>query len=159
MGHFNFLSLKGYYSFKIWRLKLLCGKIEKNEDGELKVTNANNILKGDFNKDFIKILSKETLERIDVKKIEIFFTCGFLEDSFSSAMLCGTVSSSIQSLYGYLSLKYDDVMLFEDINPTYNDSNLETTFSAVFSVSLIKLITAVIVSNLKMKKKEIKNEG
>ena len=74
-------------------------------------------------------------------------------------MLCGTVSSAIRSVYGYLSLKYDDVRLYEDVNPTYNDSNLETTFSAVLSVSLMKIISAIIISNIKLKRKEIKNEG
>ena len=159
MAHFNFLSLKGFYSFKIWRLKLLCGMIEKNDSGELTIINTNNILKGDFNKPFMKELSKEISSRVDVKKIEIFFTGGFVDDSFTSAILCGTVSSLVQSVYSYLSLKYDDVRLYDDIDPTYNESNLEITFEAVISISIFKLIMSLIKANIKTKRKEIKNEG
>ena len=158
MGHFNLLSLKGYYTLKIWRLKILCGKIERDDSGELKVTNANNILKGDFNNPFVKKLSKEILDRIDVKKIEIFFTGGFINDSYSSAIMCGTISSVIKSLYGYLSLMYEDVELYEDVNPTYNESNLELTVSGIVCVSLFKLFVGVISANIKTKK-ELKNEG
>lgn len=158
LAHFNLLSLKGYYSLKIWRFKILCGKIEQGENGELQVTNANNILKGDFNNPFVKKLSKEILDKIDVKKFEIFFTGGFVNDSYSSAIMCGTMSSVIRSIYGYLSLMYEDVELYEDINPTYNESNLEFTVSGVFSVSLFKLFVAVIGANIKSKK-ELKNEG
>ncbi len=133
--------------------------IERDENGEFKITNANNVLKGEYNKPFVKNLAKEIIARLDIKKIEIFFTGGFVDDSFSSAMLCGTISSSVRALYSYLSQKYDDVKLYEDINPTYNESNLELTFDIVVSVSLIKLVGAVLKSNSKSKKEEIKNEG
>ncbi len=158
MTHFNVLSFKGYYSFKIWRFKLLCGKIERDDNGEFKITNANNILKGDLSNPFIKSLSKEILDRIELKKIEIFFSGGFINDSFSSAMMCGTISSAIKSIYGYLSLMYEDVKLYEDINPTYDENNLELTFSGMISISLFKLFTSVIGAVIKTKK-EIKNEG
>lgn len=137
----------------------MCGMIERDESGELKVTNTNNILKGEFNKPFVKNLSKEIIDRLDVKKIEIFFTGGFVDDSFSSAMLCGTVSSMVRSVYSYLSLKYDDVKLYEDVDPTYNESNLEITFESVVSVSIFKLLVSLIKANSKTKRKEIKNEG
>ena len=74
MSHLNLIEMKGYYSFKVWRLKLLCGMIFLNNSGKIEVTNANNMLKGDYNKNFVKAVSKEILKSIDVEKIELFFT-------------------------------------------------------------------------------------
>ena len=37
-----------------------------------------------YNKDFIKAVSKEILSRIDIDKIELFFSGGFVDDSLMS---------------------------------------------------------------------------
>lgn len=132
--------------------------IEQNQNGGFEIKNANNVLKGDFSNPFVKKLTKEVLDKIDVNKIEIFFTGGFVEDSFSSAIMCGVISSVVKSLYGYLSLKYEDVGLYEDINPTYNESNLELSLSGSISVSLIKLFLAIAGANKRLKGEMI-NEG
>lgn len=152
MSHINLIEMKGYYSFKVWRLKLLCGMIFLNSSGELEMTNANNILKGKYNKDFIKAVSKEILSRIDIDKIELFFSGGFVDDSFMSAIMCGTVSSFVQTIYSILTQKYENVRLFEDIKPTYNESNFELTFDIVVKISIFQICLAI------LKAKKIKNK-
>ena len=160
MSHLNLIEMKGYYSFKVWRLKLLCGMIFLNDSGKIEVTNANNMLKGYYNKNFVTAVSKEILKSIDVEKIELFFTVGYAENSFMSAMLCGGVSSFVQTLYGYLSLNYENVRLYEDIKPTYNESNFELTFDGVMKISILQICVSLIkAQKIKNKLEKSENEG
>ena len=48
--------------------------------------------------------------------------------------------SLVETLFAYLSLKYDNVKLYKDIDPTFEDDNLELTMDIVLSVSLWRLI-------------------
>lgn len=159
MGHINLVEMKCYYSIKSWILKLLCGKIYI-ENGKLEMLNEDTLLSKNYNKKFMKIMTNEVLSKIDVKKVEIFFTGGFKENSFSSAIMCGTVLSLVQTLFGYLSLKFDDVKMYEDIDTTFDETSLELTLDVVVSISLFKLVICFLNSGNKIKKlKEIKNEG
>lgn len=159
MGHINLIEMKCYYSIKSWILKLLCGKIVV-DDGKLEMTNEETLLTGSYNSEFLKLVTKEILSKIDVKKVEIFFTGGFKENSFSSAIMCGTILSFVQTMFGYLSLKYDDVKMYEDINPTFDETNLELTIDLVVSISLWRILWCFLKAGNKSKKvKEIENEG
>ena len=73
--HINLLEYKAFYCFKAWRLKFLCGKAEI-DSGKISIQNSNNMFAKDIDKEFAKELAKETLSRLDVKKMEIFFTGG-----------------------------------------------------------------------------------
>lgn len=159
MGHINLIEMKCYYSVKSWILKLLCGKIVV-ENGKLEMTNEDTLLSGSYNSEFMKKVTKEILSKLDVKKVEIFFTGGFKDNSFSSAIMCGTVLTLVQTIYGYLSLTFDDVKMYEDIKPTFDETNLELTIDLVVSISLIKLIKCFLLASKQLKKmKELKNEG
>ena len=159
MGHINLLEKKCYYSVKSWMIKLFCGKI-CIEDGKLQMNNLDTFLTGDIDKDFIKQISAEILGKLDVKKVEIFFTGGFKENSFSSAIICGIVLSAVETLYGYLSLSFDDVKMYKDVNPTFDEDNLELTLDIVVSISLMQLIKCFFKASNNVKEiKEVKNEG
>lgn len=158
MGHVNLLEMKCYYSVKSWILKLLCGKIEF-DNGKLEMTNENTFLSGAFNDEFMKRFFGEMLQKLDVKKIEIFFTGGFKENSYASAIMCGTIVSIVESFYGYLSLKFDRVKLYKDISPTFNEDNLELTMDLVVSFSIFKIVKSLLGAGKKIEKlKEIENE-
>ena len=90
MGHFNIFELKGYYCFKVLFFKFLNGRITMQNDG-LKMENSVNFMDGYYNGNFLKELSKQIIKRIDIKKIEVFFTGGVSNDSFTSAIMCGSV--------------------------------------------------------------------
>ena len=156
LGHFNLIKLLGFYSMKVFFIRFLTGRI-RYENNEFKIENSVNIIKEEFNEEYTKKFIIELLSKMDIKKIEIYFTGGIIDNSFSSAILCGSVSSLVQSLYSYLSQKYYKVKLYEDIDPTFNQNNLELTFDAVVSISLISIVISVF-SSLKKYKKELKNE-
>ena len=159
MGHVNILELKCYYVVKSWIVKLLCGKI-MFENGEIKMTNEQTLLSGSYNKPFVKNLTGEIMDRLDVKKIELFFTGGFKENSFSSAIVCGGVLSVVETLYGYLSLSFDNVKMYKDIKPTFNEDNLELTADVVVSISLVQILKSLLSAGTKSQKlKEVNNEG
>lgn len=158
MTHFNFLKLKGFYSVKILNIKLLSGMIYR-KNGEIKVENSADMFSGNMSKPFMKKLIGELFNKLDVKKVEIFFTGGFAENSFSSAIMCGSVTSFVQTLYSILSQKYLNVKLYEDIAPTFKKDSLELTLDIVLSLNIFNIITSIIKSNFANNKfKERKNE-
>ena len=71
-----------------------------------------------------------------------------------------SILSIVETLYGYLSLSFDNVKMYKDINPTFDENNLELTIDIVISISLIKLLKWFFAAGKRTKKlKEIKNEG
>ena len=159
MAHLNLLQMSCYYSVKSWVIKLLCGKIVA-ENGKIEIANDDTLLTGDIDKLFVKKMGEEILSKLDIKKVEIFFTGGFKENSFSSAIMCGSILSIVETLYGYLSLSYDNIKMYKDIKPTFDEDNLELTLDLVVSISLIKIVCCLFEAGKKAKKlKELKNEG
>lgn len=159
MGHVNLFEMKCYYSVKSWIIKLLCGKIEV-ENGKLQMLNEETLLSGSYDNEYVKKVFSELLSRLDVKKVEIFFTGGFKENSYYSAIMCGTIVSLVESLYGYLSLKFDDVKMYKDIKPTFDENNLELTLDIVVSFSIFGIAKSLLSANKEYKKlKEAKSEG
>lgn len=158
MAHFNLLDFKGFYSVKLLSIKFLCGMVYR-ENGKIKVENSADIFSGNMSKPFVRALIGEMTKKIDVKKVEIYFTGGFKENSFSSAIVCGGVSSFVQTLYSVLSQKYKNVKLYEDVITTFKEDNLELTFDIAVSISLFQIAISLIKSLLKKEVKEAKNEG
>lgn len=160
MSHTNLIELNCFYCFKLWRLKFLCGMAKLDKKGEIEVENSNNLFDGDIDKLFAKKLVIVLMEKINVKKIELFFSGGFVEDSYTSALVCGGVTSIVKSLYGYFSQRYDNVKMYEEITPTFHETNLELTFDIVISVSIAQVLSSVFKAN-KQKNKilEEQNEG
>jgi hypothetical protein len=155
MGHINFIDLKCYYSLKAWLVKLLCGKIEF-VDGKIEVKNEESLISKNYQNEYLKFVGKEMLAEIDIKKLEVFFTGGFKEDSFSSAIMCGSVISFVETLFAYLSLKYDGVKMFKDIEPTFENNNLELTLDVVVSISLWRIVSCFLRAGKRVEKlKEI----
>ncbi len=158
MGHLNLVDLKCFYSLKAWIIKLLSGSVIF-ESGKFELYNEDTILSKSYNNDYTKLVGKEILSSIDIKKLEIFFVGGFKENSFSSAIMCGSVMSFVETLFGFLSLKFNDVKMYKDIKPTFDDNNLELTMDIVVSVSLWKLLMCFLSAGKKLNKlKELKNE-
>ncbi len=147
MLHANLIELKSFYCFKFWRLKFLCGMAKLDEQGKVEVKNSNNLFDGDINKVFAKNMAKELLDRLDVKKMELFFTGGFVEDSYVSALVCGGVTSAVRTFYGYLSERYENVKMYEEVTPTFHETNLELTFDVVVSVSFMHIFLSIIKAN------------
>lgn len=158
MGHVNLIDLKCYYSLKAWIIKLLCGKVEFI-NGKLEVENEDTIILKSYKNEYVKLVGKEIFSEIDIKKLEVFFTGGFKEDSFSSAIMCGSVISFVETLFAYLSLKFDGVKMFKDIEPTFKENNLELTIDIVVSISLWRIVSCFLRAGKRVEKlKEIKNE-
>ena len=154
MAHINFLDLKCFYSVKVWVIKILCGKaVIENE--HFNIENEDTIFSGKYDKNF-KATAFEILKKIDIRKVELFFTGGFSENSFSSAIMCGSVLSIVETLYAHLSMIYDDVKMYKDIEPTFEEDNLELTLDFVASISIFQLVVSIIKAKKQLKKLEEK---
>ena len=156
MGHFNILKLIGFYSLKIMNLKLINGRI-LFEDGKFEIQNSVNRIEDGLSSSFSQNFTKQILSKIDIKKVELFFSGGIADNSFSSAIICGTVSAFIMSVYSIFSQKYENVKLYEDVDAKFGENNFEITFDIVVSISFISLIISALKAN-KLKNKEAKNE-
>lgn len=158
MGHLNLIDLKCFYSLKVWVIKLLCGSIVF-EHGKFEVTKEDTIFSKAYDNEYVKIVAREVVSDVDVKKLEVFFDGGFKDNSFSSAIVCGSVISMVESLFAYLSLKYENVKMYKNIQPTFDENNLELTVDIVVSISLWRIVRCLLVAGKKNKKlKECKNE-
>ena len=144
MAHVNLLELKCFYSVKIWIVKILCG-MANFENERLNVFNDKTIFSGEYD-DKLKAFSKEVLKHISVKKVELFFTGGAKDNSFSSAMICGTMLLIVETIYANLSLLYEDVKMYKDIEPTFKEDNFELTIDVVASISVVNLLISVFKS-------------
>lgn len=158
MSHLNLITLKLFYSFKFYRFKILCGKAEI-VNGKFNILNSNNIIKGNVDKNFASEYLKNISKKMDIKKVELFFEGGFVEDSYLSAIMCGTITSSVRTIYSVLSLKYKNVKLYENILPTFYDTNLELTFDFVISISILQIFMCLIKSSKNIKLKGDFNEN
>lgn len=155
MAHANLLDLKCFYSIKVWIVKVLYGKIVW-ENEKFKIFNQNALFGGVYD-DKEKQITKQLLKKIDIKKIELFFTGGISENSFSSAILCGSVVSLVETIYGYFSQIYEDVKMYKDIEPTFGNDNFELTIDLVASISIFQIIISLIKAHKEVKKlKEIR---
>ena len=158
MGYCNFMDLKCYYSLKTWIIKLICGRIEFI-NGKVEIKNEESLLTKTYKNEYMKLIGKEVVSELSIKKLEVFFTGGFKNDSFSSAIMCGMVLSFVETVFAYLTLKYDGVKIYKDIDPTFDENNLELTLDIVVSISLWRLVCCLFNAGNKAKKmKELRNE-
>lgn len=154
LTHINFLNTKGYYNLKVMRIKLLTGRFFIDESDGFMIENSVDFLSQNYNKPFVKQLLKEIALRLEVKKVEAYYTGGLKDDSYLSALLGGAVSSIIRTGYSYFSEKYENVKLYEDVEVTFFDNNLEFTFDIVVSISLFGIFKSIIKANKQIKVKE-----
>ena len=148
MCHFDLVDKKGFYSFKAWRIKILCGRIYLDENDELKIENKQNAIKDRYKDAYMKRFALNILKNLEVKKVELFFKGGIKKDSFSSAMLCGGVKSLVNIIYANLSQKFENVRLFEDISPVFSEDYFELTFDFVAVFSILQIICALIIAKV-----------
>ena len=121
--------------------------------------NEETILTKSYNNEYMKLVGKEILSSIDIKKLEVFFVGGFKDNSFSSAMMCGAVISVVETIFAHLSLSFDNVKMYKDIKPTFDENNLELTMDIVVSVSLWKMFLCFLSAGKKLNNlKELKSE-
>lgn len=158
MGHLNLIDLKCFYSLKTWIIKILSGWIVF-ENGKIEMFNEETILTKSYNNKYMKLVGKEILSSVDIKKLEVFFVGGFKDNSFSSAMMCGAVMSAVETIFAYLSLSFDNVKMYKDIKPTFDENNLELTMDIVVSVSLWKMFLCFLSAGKNLNNlKELKSE-
>lgn len=162
MAHLDLISMKCFYCFKVWRIKVLCGRAKIDGEKQVIVENSDNLVTLNLNKDFISILIKTISKKIEVKKVKLFFTGGFVEDSYASALVCGSVSAITKAVYSILSQTYKNVEIYEDVTPTFNETNLDVSVKIGLCVSLFSVLVSLIKADrikTKQRKMEVKNEG
>lgn len=154
MTHINFFGEKVFYSFKVMKIKLLTGRMFIDSNDGFVIENSENFFTAKFKKPFAKEFVNQFLSRLDVKKVETYFVGGLKNDSYSSAMISGFVDSVVKGVYSYLFEKYEFAKLYESVETTFDDDNLEFTIDVVISISLFSILKSILKANKLAKNKE-----
>lgn len=144
-----------YYSLKGGGLNLSAGKIYLLENFSFSLINQSiffmNIKQPNIDKN---ILMVELFKRMKIKKVLILTDAGIQRDAFITSMIIGSMNVIFESLSVGAKRKGIEYEIHGE--PIYDDSNLNIAGEMIFSITFLKLITALIIS--KHKSKETKGE-
>ena len=152
LSHLNLIELKGFYSGKIAGIKILEGMIFADINGEIEMKNSANMLSKNFNEEFAKSFGGELVKKLTVLKSEIYIISGFVEDSYLSALLSGTMSAIVKSIYSYFSFEFEESKLICDIKPVFDRSSFEVSVRFVATITIFKIIVSLFKSLKNLKK-------
>lgn len=134
---------------------MLCGRIFVDRNGKIKIENTQNAIKDRYKDEFSQKLFLKIMSEIDVKKVEIYVSSGFKNNSFSSAMLSSIFDITVKMIYAYLSQKYDLVDLYNDVEPSFSQNKFELTFDFVCNISICRIIKSLIKSKIEFNKERV----
>ncbi len=144
-----------YYSLKGGGLNLSAGKIYLLENFSFSLINNSiffmNIKQPNIDKN---VLMAELFKRIKIKRVLLYTDAGIQSDAFLTSMVIGSMNVIFESLS--LGAKSKGIEYEVHSEPIYDDSNLNIAGEMTLSISFLKLITALIISN--HKSKETKGE-
>ncbi len=149
--HINFINLKSFYSLKVLFIKLLCGTtyIEQNN---LIIQNTHNLVYNS-SKDAQKQMREMTniAKKIEISKVQIFFTGGIEDNAYQTAMICGYMYAISSALISYIITTNPYVDIFQDIDPVYNKNALDLTAKCILKISILDILIALLESRKQFK--------
>lgn len=147
--HINFVDKIGFYSIKLYKFIIVCGKTELKGD-KLHILNLKSIkLKSsNFGKKFtLEVLS--VLQDID---INLLFACGKQNDAFSVALMYGILSNLLNPIFCILDTKKKRFYGKLDIIPTTKSNEFMFTAFGNIKFNLAQISVAFLLAILKKEK-------
>ena len=152
--HLNLLSNKGFYSVKVFFIKLLCGRAQLS-DGVIEYENTNDMFfNSNMDNRHLNLLLLELAKRINLNDFEIFLTFGVQQNAYITALVCGGVSGVLSAIVSFLRLKYKNMNQILDIDPNYKKDAFELTSTVTISINLLNVIIAWFKAKAKFKEME-----
>lgn len=155
--HVNVLKDVGFIVIKLFWFKLFCARFKISSDGKLLVEEIKK-RKRKPNKMLLMYYFSCLIKKIDVKKIELYFTGGSDSDAHYVSMLCGCISSISAAVFSVLINKYRKIKIYNNIEPNFSDNKLETTMAFAVRFSLLNVMSSLLCAykSYFKKKKELK---
>lgn len=148
--HINVLTQRAFYSIKFIFVKLLCGTAYI-QNKRLIIQNSHNLIYNTQNKEFQTQLLKCILPKIDITKLQIYFSGGIANNAYQTAMICGYMYSITSAIFSYFITKNNFINVFQDIDPQYGKDCLDITTKAIVQFSLLDVIIAMLGATKKYK--------
>lgn len=152
--HVDVLNNVGFIAFKVLFIKLTAIRFKLSKNGKIKTHK----LKKKKNNYLFTFYVLSLAQKVDVKKLELFFDFGD-EDPFVASMISGYVGSFCSTIVSVFLNKYKGIKVFTSFMPNFDKKQLETSGEFVVTFSLID-VTLSFVHALKKyinHKKEKKN--
>jgi len=143
--HANILDGLGFISIKFFLFRLFSAKFVLTEEGKFEMDEPKKKPKKKKKAPLLLMVYFGTLaKRLDIKKFEIYLTCGSNENAEFVSIMSGTLLSVASIVSGILLEKYKHLKIFTDIDPLYDKDALEISSSIVVSFCLLDMLIAVV---------------
>lgn len=145
-----------YYSLSAIKINLSKGKLYLLDDFTIsQITTTSKIMKTNDPKIVQQLLIQKMFSFFKIRKVVFLLDGGLVSDAFLTSMLIGTFQSIILSLIPQISASKIDIQ----INPTYNENNLNIASKINITINALSIIISIIYAKTKyskMQKGEVK---
>ena len=145
-----------YYSLSAIKINLSKGKLYLLDDFTIsQITTTSKIMKTNDPKIVQQLLIQKMFSYFKIRKVVFLLDGGLTSDAFLTSMLIGTFQSIILSLIPQISGSKIDIQ----INPTYNENNLNIASKINITINALSIIISIIYAKTKyskMQKGEVK---
>ena len=150
--HANFMNMEGYYWIHLLGVNLLCGKASFVGEKFVFQNKNNKIIKNNkMTKDQAEMM-KQLLWMIEIVNIDIFKTFGNDENAMNTAIFCGVEGVIFDILESILKTKNRILNVYSIVDPSYVESQNQTTLYVVVKISFFDVIISFIKAKLKKEK-------
>ena len=162
--HVNVFEDLAFLAVKVFDFKLFCARFTITKEGKLDIDKFKK--KKKKKKDPLLLYSYFTClaKLLNIKKFELYFTSGFKNNAYHSAMLCGYVNVFSSIVCGLLLNKYKHIKIYSDIGADFENNRLELSGMVVVCFSLLDMLISVICAykcyfQKKLKERRRKQNG
>ncbi len=142
--HFNAIEDVGFVVLKVFVIKLVCMRFRFNNKGGLELKKYKKKKKKKKPVTLLGSYFMSLAKKLDVKKIQFFFSSGVPDNAYLVCMVNGAVETISASMFAVLLNKYKHLKIFSDVDPVFNENKLEVTASVVVSFCLLDMLLSVI---------------
>lgn len=140
--HVDVVNMIGFAVVSVYSFKLLNIKCEMTK-GKIKITKKHKRKKKN-DKSFSKCYLKNLVNKLEIKKMDLFFDAGEVDNVKLVSILCGSISSIFAILISVLLNKFQDMKVFKCINPHYDKQIFELSGRLVLNFTLIDVVLSFI---------------
>ena len=149
--HFNVLKNIGFIVFKVFFIRLLSERVKINKEFEFVAEKEKGEKKSSlFFKNYMLSLAK----KVNVKNIDIICDLG-ADDAYFISVISGSALTFISSVIAFILNKYEDVKIYYDLLPNYNEYQFELTGKIIVSFTIVDVFKSLIEAFKLTKRSEV----
>lgn len=152
-GHINVLSNICIYSIKVMFISIVVGRCKLSLTNGIDIENMVNRMPKDIkHPHLVEIFNSQLIKRVNITKLDIYFTFGSSTNAYTTAMVCGAMQSISSSLISFILNKNKYANIFQDITPSYTEDECEISTQVRLQLTLLDIIKSFITAKKEYKK-------